>query len=280
MIEYGFFDSVDGDRKYNSKNFSDYFEGLISDGVYYTVGEKLKVSAASGMKVNVLSGRAKLLNRYVKNTTSLSIDIASASVEYPRYDAVIVKVDVDERTGTIEVVQGTPAQTPQKPVFSAETNTAILVLAYVYVPTAATQITSANIEDQRGTSVCPWVTGLVASVDTSALVAEYRSAIDQAKTEIRAEIAEIESFYAQMKDELSIETRLIRNDYRLNLTDGQNTLNFDFTNFDMEKDVLLVHLNGTYLASFEDYTYTNETITITRRFSTGDTLDITIIKCY
>ena len=56
-ITYGFFNAVkrsDGayDRLYNSEQISDMFEGLISDGVYESVGDALIVKASSGMTID------------------------------------------------------------------------------------------------------------------------------------------------------------------------------------------------------------------------------------
>ena len=48
MLTSGFFNSVDGDRKYNAEQMSQMFEGLIGDGIFESVGGKFKVSANSG----------------------------------------------------------------------------------------------------------------------------------------------------------------------------------------------------------------------------------------
>ena len=56
-ITYGYFNSVNGDRTYNADQMSEYFDGLVSNGVYESVGGALQVTAGSGMTVNVASGR-------------------------------------------------------------------------------------------------------------------------------------------------------------------------------------------------------------------------------
>ena len=45
----GFFNSVNGDRLYNADQMSHIFEGLITDGVYESVGNKLAVQPNSGL---------------------------------------------------------------------------------------------------------------------------------------------------------------------------------------------------------------------------------------
>ena len=48
MVTYGFFNSVDGDRRYTADQMSNYFKGLISDGVYEGLGSALVVTAGDG----------------------------------------------------------------------------------------------------------------------------------------------------------------------------------------------------------------------------------------
>lgn len=38
-VTYGFFNSVNGDRKYNADQMSSYFDGLVTDGVYEKIGD-------------------------------------------------------------------------------------------------------------------------------------------------------------------------------------------------------------------------------------------------
>lgn len=43
MIKSGFYDSINHDRLYRADDFSDYFEGLISDGIYAGIGKEFRV---------------------------------------------------------------------------------------------------------------------------------------------------------------------------------------------------------------------------------------------
>ena len=53
----GFFNSVNGDRLYNADQMSRIFEGLITDGVYESVANKLAVQPNSGMTIQIATGR-------------------------------------------------------------------------------------------------------------------------------------------------------------------------------------------------------------------------------
>lgn len=183
MLEYGFFDSVNHDRLYNSKNFSDYFEGLIHDGVYLYVGEQFKVSPGEGMSVIVGTGRAKILNRYVKNTTLLPIDISASDSIYPRIDAIVVGIDMNERIGTIKSIQGIPGEYPQNPEIPSDENVRYYVLAYVRIDANTTSIPFENIRDMRGTSECPWVAGILEPININSIADQYRAMIDKFEEE-------------------------------------------------------------------------------------------------
>ena len=66
-ITFGFFNSSNGDRKYNADQMSEYFDGLVSNGVYENVGGALQVLASQNMEVNVQTGRAIINSKWVKN---------------------------------------------------------------------------------------------------------------------------------------------------------------------------------------------------------------------
>lgn len=197
MLYYGFFDAINGDRKYSSKDFSDYFDGIISDGVYASVGKAFNVSAdGTGLFVNVDTGRAKILNRYVLNTSILQLDISAPDTSNYRYDAIIVRISLDDRTGSIEVLTGTPSTDPQKPApINTETKKAY-VLAYVKVPPQATAIAPENVENNRGAENCPWVAGIV---DTSNIIAQHEQSLTQTRLQIDELVHNTQSELSQME---------------------------------------------------------------------------------
>ena len=58
MLRYGFYNSVNGDRKYEAEDMGRLFDGIIQDGVFYSVGNRFRVEAAGGMYITVGTGRA------------------------------------------------------------------------------------------------------------------------------------------------------------------------------------------------------------------------------
>lgn len=210
MIEYGFFDSNNHDRVYNSKNFSDYFEGLIHDGVYLYVGEQFKVSPGEGMSVIVGTGRAKILNRYVKNTTLLPIDISASDSIYPRIDAIVVGIDMNERIGTIKSIQGIPGEYPQNPEIPSDKNVRYYVLAYIRIDANASNISFENIRDMRGTVECPWVAGILEPIDLGGIIDQYRAMINKFEEESREIIDKLQA-NKEIVDNLAVQIEEIQN---------------------------------------------------------------------
>jgi hypothetical protein len=182
MFNFGFFDSINGDRKYNSDNFADYFEGIVGDGIYANVGNGFKISASGdGMNITVHTGRAKILNRYARNTTPFTKEIATSDTDNPRWDAVTVKANLANRDCSVDILTGTPAENPEKPTPTNTETAKSFVLAYIYVPAKATEITDSNVSDNRGAENCPWVVGVTG---TENIVDTIQNYIDDNKSKI------------------------------------------------------------------------------------------------
>lgn len=158
MVNYGFFDSVNGDRVYNSAHFNRCFDAIASDGVFKRFGGALQVVLNTGMSVQVLDGFARFAGYWIDNDAFINLDIAAASTQYARIDAVVVRVNISARTIEIVVKQGTAAATPTAPEMTRTETVKEYCLATVAVAANTTQIQQANITDTRGDAdVCGWV---------------------------------------------------------------------------------------------------------------------------
>ena len=164
MLTYGFFNSVNGDRKYNAETMSDMFKGLISDGIYKSVGDSFVVGATSGLTLSVGSGRAVVSERWVENDAAITITLNAAHVTLNRYTAIVLRRDLTNRQVSLVMIDGTPAANPTKPDVVRNDTLYDICLAYVYVGAGANQITAQNIEDSRGNAdVCGYVHMLVST---------------------------------------------------------------------------------------------------------------------
>lgn len=228
MIKSGFYDSINHDRLYGADDFSDYFEGLISDGIYAGIGKEFRVFAdGSTMGVQVDTGRAKILNKYVRNTDILEVEIDAADSENPRWDAVCVSVNLDEayRNGYIDVHKGTPAADPQKPDV-LDTNAAkLFVLAYVYVPAQATVINAENVNDNRGAANCPYVVGITGTENIVNVVQEAATnAQNQIATMVTDAKSQISGFVTDAQSQVNTALTTQQTQFNKFLTDSQTDL--------------------------------------------------------
>ena len=155
-VTYGFFNSINGDRKYNADQMSDYFRGIVNQGVFQHLDNGLAVSAGTGMEVNVATGRAIVQNKWIQNDMALPLTIEAASDTYGRKDAVVIRLSYTNRNISIVVKTGTPAASPTAPSMTRNSTTYEMALAYVNVAANATSVT---VTDKRSDStVCGWVT--------------------------------------------------------------------------------------------------------------------------
>ena len=238
-ITYGFFNSVDGDRKYNAEQMSTYFDGLVSDGIYQSVGGKFYVSAGAGLSVNVSTGRALIECHWLKNDNVLTITLDSADVQNDRKDLIVIKLDYSARTMGVEYISGAES------VKNTET-VKYLVLAKITVPAGATTITQANIKDIRGSALCPWVTGLVKQVDTSDLFSQYEKAYEEMVQQMINWWADrrnaFDTWFNSLTTSLNVNLNLTKQEFSYTTTAETDIipLGSDY----QTTDILLVHVNG------------------------------------
>lgn len=154
MIKYGFFNSVDGDRLYNADDMSNYFDGLISNGIYKNIGGAFQVIPGEGMTVRVLDGRAIINCKWVTNDSFENITLDAADANYNRIDAIVLRLDETNRRIILTTIKGTPASAPVAPAIGDND----LCLAYVTIAVGVSTITIANISDKRS-----WIKGIISS---------------------------------------------------------------------------------------------------------------------
>ena len=155
-VTYGYFNSINGDRKYNADQMSDYFRGIVNEGVFQHLNGGLAVVAGTGMEVTVATGRAIVQNKWVQNDAAFPLTIEAASDTYGRKDAVVIRLSYTNRAISIAVKTGTPSASPAAPSLTRSSTTYEMALAYVNVSAGATSVT---VTDKRSdTTVCGWAT--------------------------------------------------------------------------------------------------------------------------
>lgn len=244
MIEYGFFNSVDGDRKYNADSFNEFFNGIISDtGVYKKSGGGLKVVPGDGLAVNVSTGKARINQHFVNIKGTETLTLPTADVANARYDAVILRYDETARTISLGTITGTPSSSPAYPSISRSESTFDICLAYVYVAAGATSIAESNIIDKReDTGVCGYASLQIDAINAG--IRQYRNTFD--------------------------------------LTTTANEIAIGIEQYDAENDLLFANVNGIVLVEGVDYTVsgTGSTakIVLDNTFTAGNKIEFRVIK--
>ena len=178
-VTSGFFNSLNHDRLYDAEQLSSIFDGIIKDGVYMSYKDALMVKASdpANMTVIVGEGRAWFDHTWTLNDADLPLIIDTADVVLNRIDTIVIDVDATEdvRACTIIVVKGTPASQAVAPTLINETDHHQYPLCDISIPSSSTSITQAQITNRIGTSDCPFVTGIIETIDIDDLVAQWQA---------------------------------------------------------------------------------------------------------
>ena len=179
---YGFYNSLNGDRKYNAEQMAAVFDCLINDGVQQNIGDKLMVkTSADALTVSVGSGRAWFNSTWSYNDSDYPFLLNSVGTTgYSRIDAICLVVDknVATRKNFLTVVEGTAGTSPAKPPIPTAANRFYHVLGYVTVKNGDSTIPVTQIENRVGTTDCPFITGILQTVTVDELLRQWRGEFD------------------------------------------------------------------------------------------------------
>lgn len=275
-ITYGFFNSVSGDRAYNADQMSNYFDGLVSDGVYQNVEEALMVKSISGLQVGVQAGRALIACKWLKNDAVHTITLNPAHVTLNRYTAIVARLDMSSRVMEIVAKDGTNASSPTVPEMSDTTTVKELCLAVIYVAAGATAITQTNITDTRGTDKCPWITGLIQQVDTSQLFLQWQTACEEY-------YAKMVEFMENLTSDLNVNAYLQEYKSRYTVTAATETnIPINIAQYDPTTDILIANINGVLFMETEDYTISGTgsgaVLKLNNSIKAGNIVEFRVIK--
>lgn len=264
-ITYGYFNSINGDRKYNADQMSQYFKGLISNGVFANIGGSMAVIAdGQSMTVNVSSGRAVIDCKWIENDAAYPLTITQSHATLPRYTAVVVQLDAVNRLIRITTKDGTPASTPTQPTIDTSIE---LCLAMILVPAGSSSIIQSRVTDKRGTSLCLWVTGLITQLNSNQLFLQWQEQFD--------------IWFAGLTQDLNVNTYVRRFQKRVVLSNS-NVVSLDMTGYTYEAtDIINVYVNGLFGVAGTDFTLDTSgatpTVTTTATAS-GTVVTIDVMK--
>lgn len=180
-VTFGFYNSVNHDRRYNALQMSSIFDGIIRDGIFMSIGTAMVVKAASGMTVNVGEGRAWFDHTWTLNDSELPVKLEASELILNRIDTIVLDVDHRDsvRANSIIAIKGTPASNPVAPTLIRSTDHNQYPLCNIYVKAGVTEITQSNIINLVGTGSCPFITGILESIDIEDLVSQWEAQWDE-----------------------------------------------------------------------------------------------------
>lgn len=243
----GYYNSLNGDRKYNAETMSKYFTGLITRGVLQNYKGKFVVEAQTGMQVKIPAGKAFFSDgKWIENTADITLTLDSADV-LDRIDRIVLRNDTNEgmRNASVVLVKGTPGSNPVAPVLQNDNYIEELSLCTIRVNKLVESITQANITNTiPDTEQCGYVTGLIEQVDTSDLYMQYETAYKEFYTE---STTEFERWFNSIKINFKQANFISKYTSKYITTTNKTIIPIEINDFNKDIDILEVYINGLYV---------------------------------
>lgn len=187
-VTSGFFNSVNHDRLYDADQFSSIMDGVISDGVFKTVGNALNVTPYTGSNSTVLvdTGRAWFDHTWTVNDSILTIEMDPPNRMLQRIDAVVIDINKETniRKNSIIYVKGNDVDSTGKPILINTDNHKQYPICYITRPAGEDALVDeGDISMAVGTEECPYVTGVMLTDDE---VSKLQDQIDDLRHQIES----------------------------------------------------------------------------------------------
>lgn len=175
-VTYGFYNSVNHDRKYDAVQVGQIFDGIIHDGVYETYKKALIVKASStANQVIIQPGRAWFNHTWTYNDADLPFSLPAPEALLERIDAVVLDINGEQatRVNSFKYVKGTPSANPSRPSLIKSGKHFQYPLAYIHRYGNQNTIRADDITNMVGTSACPFVLGVIEFLTVDELLAQW-----------------------------------------------------------------------------------------------------------
>ena len=181
-----FFTSKNGDRKYKSGDFAEYFKTIIGNGVFSNPSTNLQVVAIdNNMNIRIKPGKAWINGYLYQNTEDLILRLDNSDLSLSRIDNVVVRLDHIDRSIKCYIKKGVPDSNPSVPEVQRDENIYELVLAQVAIANNSIIINQSHVTDTRlNSKLCGLVTSVVDQIDTTELYNSLQSYIEERGNDI------------------------------------------------------------------------------------------------
>lgn len=175
VFKSGFFNSVNGDRRYKADFFAEYFASFIGNGVFPNPSTGLQILTNGNLTVSMKPGKAWINGYYFNNDADYNLSLAIADGILNRIDRIVLRLDFSERQITPVIKKGALSSSPVAPALQRDADAYELGIADIYVARGATVISQANITDLRlNSAYCGIVAGVVQQIDVSSVFNQYQ----------------------------------------------------------------------------------------------------------
>lgn len=284
-IKSGFFDSINGDRKYTADDMNRPYKRVITEGIFATpLGtpstDLQVISAQNGMNITVKAGQGLLGGKWFENQADFQITVSNNTAVVPRRDSIIIQIDTRQSGRNVNIIyrEGVANSNPLPPDLDVLSGVIEKRVANIYVAAGASYIGNDAITDLRGSSELPWITSLINQVDTSTLLQQFETAYWGFYNNSKEEWQE---FMKELSSDLTVNTNIVtyQSSY-LTLANGITEIPINIAPFNKDKDVLLVKVNHLSASEGVDYTISSDSskITLTKPLQANQSVDFLVLQ--
>ena len=275
--------TIDYDRASNSSQLRGLIKSMITNGVNLTESTNLQVMAdEETMNLVVKPGYVIIEGALKHFEDDVKVTISAADTTNPRIDTVVARLNLNEevRDIVIDVLQGTPSETPVAPTLSQNTSTYYEVgLADILVEVGATQISQDVVTDTRLlNSRCGLATS-IGEIDTETLFVQLTTDFDNWFESIKGKLGDDVAGGLQMQinglaDDIdTLEDKVETVEGKVEVL--ENTLGYTATKNLLENTGTSTTKNGITFTVNDDGSVTaNGTATATATFNIATNLEL------
>ena len=265
----GFFNAINGDRKYNAEDMTNPYKRIISNGVFGKPNgepsDDFQVLINGAFGVTVQKGQGLFFNKWAELDEPMELTIPTPDIVNTRIDSVVVRIDTSSavRAGSVVYKVGTAASTPTAPTLENSKYVKEYRLCNIAVAPNTTAVTQSNITDTRPSSECGVIHNLLWNSDVTAFYTQWH--------------AQFSEWFNNVKSTLATATIISSLTSKYTADTVTDTIPINISRFNSELDILQVYINGLLESDFtvsED----RQSVTLKHAIKAGSVVDFICYK--
>ena len=265
----GFFNAINGDRKYNAEDMTNPYKRIISNGVFGKpngeLSDDFQVLINGAFGVTVQKGQGLFFNKWAELDEPMDLTIPTPDIVNTRIDSVVVRIDTSSavRAGSVVYRVGTAASTPTAPTLENSKYVKEYRLCNIAVAPNTTAVTQSNITDTRPSSECGIIHNLLWDSDVTAFYEQWH--------------AQFSEWFNNIKSTLATATIISSLTSRYTADTATDTIPINISRFNSELDILQVYINGLLESDFT-VSADRQSVTLKHTIKAGSVVDFICYK--